>query len=103
MSNPAWDELTTKIGQCLPEQVWLEKITVDTTGKMVLGGLSFTEEGVVEFEKLLNKLPSVREVSLASSDQAPSSGGSAVSFTIKCEVVGTSDEASSKGPRNGNG
>ena len=102
LSNPAWDELTTKVGQCLPDQVWLDRIIVDTTGKMQLGGLSFTEEGVFEFEKWLNQLPSVREVSLFGTDQTTYSGGSAVSFNIKCEVVGAADDAANKGPRNGN-
>ena len=104
LTNPRFDELAARIAQCLPDDVWLEGVTVDRDGQMVLAGASLSQDGAFEFERWLQQLPLVERVSLSGAEASQTAGrGSVVNFSVRCGIVGYQRGAGNKGQRNGNG
>lgn len=98
--SPPWNELASKISRCLPEDVWLDDIKVDQQGRLQLVGASFTEDGVFEFVRWLEKMPHLHRVALSGTRPTRLDVGPATQFDVRCDF---SDASDSKEQANDNG
>lgn len=87
VSRTSWSEFATHIGQCLPNDAWLDALSVDKAGKVSISGGSFSQDGVFEFVKWLNELPDVTQVSLTGTESKRVTAGPATGFEVSCEVT----------------
>lgn len=105
LHGPKWNQLATVVTQCLPDDAWLEEITVTSEGFVELKGSSFTEAGVFRFRSWLRRYPGFEQVIL---NQTEDSHGadlqsmtqigskkekirSATRFDIRCRLAGRAD------------
>jgi Tfp pilus assembly protein PilN len=95
-----WHQLSTTISQCMPEDVWLDDMRVDGQGRLQLVGASFTEDGVFEFVRWLEKLPGLEHVALSGTRPTRLDIGPATQFDVRCDFSGASTP---KERNNGNG
>lgn len=100
ISSPAWNELASNISRCLPEDVWLDDMKVDSQGRLQLVGASFTEDGVFEFVRWLEKLPNLEHVALSGTRPTRLDVGPATQFDVRCDFSGASE---TKERKNDNG
>ncbi len=100
LQPPDFSELTITIAGCMPEDVWLELVTIVDEGRIELRGGSYSENGVYEFVRWLNSAKKLGQVSLASTSVVRQRGELATRFELICERSDNNDE---KGHADGNG
>jgi hypothetical protein len=88
--SPPWNELSAKISQCLPDDVWLDDFRVDSQGRLQMVGASFTEDGVFEFVRSLEKFPELKHVALSGTRPTRLDIGPATQFDVRCDFSGAS-------------
>ncbi len=88
LKSPAWRDLVTTVGHCLPPDVWLDRIVVDERGQMTLAGSSFAETGIYEFVDGMKNLPDVADVALKSTHPGGSLLGPVTNFDVECKYTG---------------
>lgn len=80
-----WEELLAMVGRCMPEDVWLEKITADSQGKVAMSGNSFREATVYQFGSYLQSSPGWSHVTVEGTWPVSSALGRTTKFDIQCE------------------
>jgi len=100
VNHAAWNEIATGIGNCLPNDVWLDTINVSPEGRLSLTGASYSEDGVFEFVRWLRASPLVEHVALGGTRSTGGRNGLATHFDIQCDIAGSIDQ---KGEANGEG
>ncbi|MEX2559280.1 MAG: PilN domain-containing protein, partial [Pirellulales bacterium] len=80
--HPAWDELLTVFAQCLPENAWLDRLTVTTEGLISISGTSYSDEAAYSFVRWLETAPHVRRVVLEGTAPAKFGTYSATTFDV---------------------
>lgn len=100
LRSPAWDQLAASISQCMPEDVWLDDMRFDGQGRLQLVGASFTEDGVFEFVRWLEKIPALEHVALSGTRPTRLDIGPATQFDVRCDFAGRNEI---KEPRDDNG
>ena len=88
LTRPAWHELVAALGHCMPDDVWLEAITVQGDGKMQLTGTAYGEGGIYEFIRYLQQYPALGQVALEQTQPATLSTGPATKFDLNCDLAG---------------
>ncbi len=91
ISTPRWREMTTTVSQCLPNDVWVEAISVSDGKQMRISGEAYTEDGIFEFVRSLEQFPSLRQVSLMGTRPARTSAGPSTRFDVSCEIINQPD------------
>ena len=76
-------ELLTTIGQCLPPEVWLERVEVTGAGQVRLSGSGYGEEGIYEFVRWLGQAPGIQQVEVEGVSGGKSATGRVSKFEIK--------------------
>jgi hypothetical protein len=87
LRNPGWSDLVTVIGQCLPPDVWLDRIVVDEQGRMTLAGSSFADAGIYEFVDGMKDVPAVSDVALKATHPGGSILGPVTNFDVECKFT----------------
>jgi hypothetical protein len=72
----------------MPEDVWLDRLTVrgDLSGSLI--GASYTDEGVYSFVGYLKQVPDIRDVILSDTGVGQSTNGTTTSFTLQLTLAG---------------
>lgn len=95
----AWDGLLRQISQVLPADVWLTRLqTTESTAQpatpaaaagpsLELSGSTYSQSGVARFLSRLALVPSLSNVTLASSTMTPIGAKSVVQFTIRAGIA----------------
>jgi hypothetical protein len=96
ITSPAWDKLSATISQCMPQDVWLDDVRVDAQGRLQLVGASFTEDGVFEFVRWLEKIPALEHVALSGTRPTRLDTGPATQFDVRCDFTGASGKKEKK-------
>jgi len=86
------DGLMTTVAQCLPDDVWLERLTVSGKGTVTIIGSSYTEDGVFEFVRHLREAPPFVQVALEGTEPANVRAGPATQFDITCRLADFADQ-----------
>jgi Tfp pilus assembly protein PilN len=96
------DKLLLAIAQCLPADVWLERVEVDRGMHVKLRGTSFGDESVFEFARWLGKTPGLTQVQLEGTTATQLSAGPATKFEVKFDLVNGSEWSGGNESSNGN-
>ena len=92
LNRSNWDDLTKRLAQCMPEDVWLDSLQMDRERGMQIDGAAYTEDGVFEFVRWLRKLPQVDRVSISATRLTRLSSGPATQFSVQCRLADSIDE-----------
>ena len=79
-------EIITRIGQCMPSDVWLNKLTIDEMKVVQLTGASYLEAGVFDFVSWLDHAPGLDEVALRSTQPGQSASGPVINFDVELSL-----------------
>lgn len=90
-------ELLTTIGQCLPPEVWLERVEVTAAGQVRLSGAGYGEEGVYEFVRWLGQAPGIAQVEVEGISGGKSATGRVSKFEIKLAAQALANPAAAEG------
>ena len=80
-----WANMLSALAQCLPEDVWLDRMTIQSGGQISLAGTSYQDNSIYEFLNWLDKAPGWNKVLLASSEQRRFQSQPAIRFTVECQ------------------
>jgi Tfp pilus assembly protein PilN len=78
-----WQGLLTRISQSMPEDVWLDRLSVHDGHLAGLGGASYSESGVYDFMLYLKKVPDVADVALEGTGLGQNDTGPTTTFDLK--------------------
>ena len=79
-------DVITRIGQCMPSDVWLNKLSIDEMKVVQLTGASYLEAGVFDFVSWLDHAPGLDEVALRSTQPGQSSSGPVINFNVELNL-----------------
>jgi hypothetical protein len=79
--------IAAHVAQSLPDDVWLEDITLENSGRIVLSGGSYSEDGVFEFAKHLKRIPGLTNVAVDGTRPASFPAGSGTQFDVHGELA----------------
>jgi hypothetical protein len=82
-----WPSLLTRVSQCLPDDVWLERFVVRDGHLATLGGASFTDGGVYDLGGYLKNVPEIAEVALEGTGLSQSETGPTTTFDVKATLA----------------
>ena len=88
VDRPAWHALLTSIAQCISPGAWLEKLAVDTTGRITISGCGHSDDAVYELVGWLRQLPELDGITLEGSRAAAGRGDRQVKFDVRGNYVG---------------
>jgi hypothetical protein len=80
--SPA-ERIVTRIGHCMPSDVWLTNMSIDRMETVQLAGTSYLEAGVFDFVNWLEQAPGFDEVALRSTQPGQSASGPIINFNIE--------------------
>ena len=81
-------EITAHVVQSLPDDVWLESIVFDPDRRMSFTGGSYSDDGVFEFAKYLERITGLANVAVDGTRPAQFPGGKGTQFDVHGEVAG---------------
>ncbi len=87
LQQTAWSEVVATIGRCIPDDVWLDRLTVDNDGAVALAGESFADTGIYEFVRWLDKAPGLNQVALRGTRETQTVSGPTTNFDIEMLLV----------------
>lgn len=82
-----WQRLLTRVGQSMPEDVWLDRLSVRDGQIATLGGASYTDSGVYDFVSYLKAVPDVADVALEGTGVSQSPTGPTTTFNLKATLA----------------
>ncbi|MBN1851769.1 MAG: PilN domain-containing protein [Pirellulales bacterium] len=85
------DEAVSLIGKCMPEDLWLDRMTIFNNSQVSLAGASYGESGIEEFVGWLDKAPGITQVALGGSRASQTPAGPATKFDIDFVLVNSED------------
>jgi Tfp pilus assembly protein PilN len=91
LPKPSWGRLLTRIGQSMPEDVWLDSVTFADGQTASLTGSSYADGGVYDFVSHLEKVPEIGEIALQGTSVGHSASGPTTSFDLQLSLVPASD------------
>jgi Tfp pilus assembly protein PilN len=92
-----WQTVLTHIGQSLPNDVWLDRVTVHDGQSAALTGASYTDGGVYDFVGYLKQVPGVADVALDSTGAGQTPTGSTTNFELKLSLTNFAAPADKEG------
>ncbi|MEM8944043.1 MAG: PilN domain-containing protein [Planctomycetota bacterium] len=91
-SLPAGD-VVSRIGHCMPNDVWLSRLKLDSMNKIKLNGASYLEAGVFDFVNWLELAPGFDDVALRSTSPGQSAAGPAIDFAVELTLGDWEEQA----------
>ncbi len=89
----AWREtMLSTVARCMPEEIWLDRITIDSQGKVTLTGNSYLEATIYQFVDYLKRSPGWSYVALEGTWPASTRSGRTTKFDIQCEFDARTDD-----------
>lgn len=95
--TPAMAETATLLAQCLPEQVWLDRLAWKSATSLTLTGTSYDDQGVFQLVRHLREAPGIASVALEGTNPTQFRSGYATSFDIACQLAKVDGEPVSAG------
>jgi hypothetical protein len=83
-----WQQLLTHFSQSMPDDVWLDRLTIRDGTLATLGGASYSDTGVYDFVNYLKEVPSVAEVALEGTGASQNETGPTTTFDLKAILAG---------------
>ena len=90
-------DLVRRLGGCLPNDVWLERLEMTDARTIALRGASFLEAGVYDFVRWLEEAPDVEETALKGTSPGSSAAGPLTNFDVELTLVASAATAAGGG------
>jgi len=87
LAHPDWQRMLTRVSQCMPEDVWLDRLVVREGHFATFGGASFTDHGVYDFVNNLKSVPDVAEIALEGTGVSQNETGPTTTFELKATLA----------------
>ncbi len=87
LPHPNWQQIFSHITQSMPDDVWLDRLTVHDGISASLAGASYTDEGVYGFVSYLKQVPDVAEIALEGTGVGQSLTGPTTNFTLQLTLA----------------
>ena len=81
LPQPDWQQILSRISQSMPDDVWLDRLTVHDGTSASLTGASYTDGGVYDFVGYLKQVPDIAEIALEGTGVGQSATGPTTNFT----------------------
>jgi hypothetical protein len=91
LPSPNWGDLLTRIAQSMPNDVWLDGLTLLDGRTATVTGASYADGGVYDFVSYLKMVPDVAEIALLGTGVGRSATGPTTSFNLQLSLVQASD------------
>jgi len=76
----------TRIGHCMPSDVWLSRLTIEDMHSVRLSGASYLEAGVFDFVGWLELSPALEDVALRGTKAGQSGSGPVINFDVELNL-----------------
>ena len=87
LPQPNWQQIFSHISQSMPDDVWLDRLSVRDGLSASLAGASYTDEGVYGFVGYLKQVPDVAEIALEGTGVGQSATGPTTNFTLQLTLA----------------
>lgn len=82
-----WKQVLTRISQSMPEDIWLDRLSVHDGQAVALSGASYTDNGVYDFVGYLKQVPGVADTTLEGTGVGQSPTGPTTNFELKLSLA----------------
>lgn len=82
-----WQQVLSHISQSMPDDVWLDRLSVHDGQSAMLAGASYTDEGVYGFVGYLKQVPDIAEIALEGTGVGQSATGPTTNFTLQLTLA----------------
>jgi len=99
LPHPPWQQILEQLSQSMPDDVWLDRLTIHDAQSATLSGASYTDDGLYDFVGYLKQVPNVEEIALEGTGVGQSPTGPTTNFTLQLTLAnsaGRSDQGDSK-------
>jgi len=76
----------TRLGHCMPSDVWLSRLTIEDMQSVRLSGASYLEAGVFDFVRWLELAPAFEDVALRGTKAGQSASGPVINFDVELNL-----------------
>ena len=87
LPQPGWQQIFSRISQSMPDDVWLDRLSVRDGLSASLAGASYTDEGVYGFVGYLKQVPDIAEIALEGTGVGQSATGPTTNFTLQLTLA----------------
>jgi Tfp pilus assembly protein PilN len=87
LPQPNWQQVFSHISQSMPDDVWLDRLSIRDGQSASLTGASYTDEGVYGFVGYLKQVPDVAEIALEGTGVGQSATGPTTNFTLQLTLA----------------
>jgi hypothetical protein len=92
-----WQQVLSRISQSMPEDVWLDRFSVQDGQAAAVSGASYTDSGVYDFVGYLKQVPGVADITLESTGVGQSATGPTTNFELKLTLTNFTGTAGKEG------
>jgi Tfp pilus assembly protein PilN len=82
-----WQHVLSQVSQSMPDDVWLDRLSVQDGEAAALSGASYSDSGVYDFVGYLKNVPGVADIALESTGIGQSDSGPTTNFELKLSLV----------------
>jgi Tfp pilus assembly protein PilN len=82
-----WQQIFSRISQSMPEDVWLDRLSVEDGHSAALSGASYSDTGVYDFVGYLKQVPGVADIALEGTGVGQSATGPTTNFDLKLSLT----------------
>ena len=87
-----WGGLLQHIAQSMPDDVWLDRITLRDRDTASLSGASYTDGGVYDFVNYLKQVPEISDIDLEGTGVGHTPTGPTTSFNLELSLAQSPDD-----------
>jgi Tfp pilus assembly protein PilN len=96
IANPDWSGILATVAQCLPENVWLNRLEAAEAHRVRLSGASYDDEAAFELVRWLDQAPGLENVQLEGMQSQRLTSGPATTFDVKLNLASYAGGAARK-------
>jgi len=89
LPHPALEQVLNRVSQSMPDDVWLDRLSIHDGQSAALSGASYTDSGVYDFVGYLKVVPDVAEIALEGTGVGQSATGPTTNFTLQLTLANT--------------
>jgi hypothetical protein len=90
LPHPDWQRILGHIGQSMPDDVWLDRLSVQDARSAAISGASYTDRGVYDFVEYLKQVPEIAEIALEGTGAGQSTTGPITNFNLQLTLASLS-------------
>ncbi|MCC7085327.1 MAG: PilN domain-containing protein [Pirellulales bacterium] len=86
-----WQQVLNRLCQSMPDDVWLDRITIHDAATASLAGASYTDSSVYDFVGYLKQVPDISEIALEGTGAGQSPSGPTTNFALQLTLANLAD------------